>query len=75
MPTIPTKSELFSSYFYEYTGSKLIAVAITFIALDIIFVGLRYYARSMHKTAIGLDDIFVAPALILCLTVDVLSIS
>ena len=68
MPSLP------SAYIHEYTGSKLIAVAAAFIPLEIAFVGLRYYSRSTHKTAVGLDDILVAPALIFCLTLDVLGI-
>ncbi|KAM0794239.1 hypothetical protein BDR22DRAFT_776243, partial [Usnea florida] len=58
------------AYLQEYTGSKLIAVATAFIPLEIAFTGLRYYSRSMHKTALGLDDILVAPALFFCLTID-----
>lgn len=51
------------------------AVAIAFTPLDILFVGLRYYSRCLHKTSIGLDDILVAPAVIFCLTLDVLAIA
>ena len=68
MPNLP------SAYLHEYTGSKLIAVATAFIPLEIALVGLRYYSRSMHKSALGLDDILVAPALFFCLTLDVLGI-
>ena len=74
MPTLPTASELPPSVLYEYTGHKLIAVAIAFIPLEIIFVGARYYARSMHKTTLGVDDILVAPALLMCITLDILGI-
>lgn len=74
MPTLPTTSDLPPSYLYEYTGAKLIAVAIAFIPLEIFFVGLRYYSRYMHKTAKGLDDYLVAPALMFCLALDILGI-
>lgn len=75
MSTLPNTSDLPPSYFYEYEGAKLIAVATAFIPLEILFVALRYYSRNMHKTAKGLDDILIAPALICCLAVDIIAIS
>ena len=74
MPTSSTTPSLPPAYLHENTGSKLVAVATAFIPLEITFVGLRYYSRFMHKTAIGLDDILVAPALLSCLTLDALGI-
>ena len=71
MLTSSTVPRLPSAYLHENTGSKLVAVATAIIPLEIAFVGLRYYSRFMHKTAIGLDDILVAPALLFCLALNV----
>ena len=53
-----------------YTGNQLVAVAITFIVLEIIFVMLRIFARFLSKANAGLDDIMIIPALISCLAID-----
>ena len=74
MPTLPTTSDLPPSYIYEYRGAKLIAVAVAFIPLEILLVGLRYYSRYVHKGAKGLDDILVALALVFCLVVNAIAI-
>lgn len=51
-------------YLREYSGGTLIAVAIVFIVLGLLFVGLRELARHRTKAAWGWDDYLVVPALV-----------
>lgn len=50
-------------YLSEYSGGILIAVAIVFIVLEVLFVGSRELARYRTKAAWGWDDYLVLPAL------------
>ncbi|KAL8898239.1 MAG: hypothetical protein Q9207_006803 [Kuettlingeria erythrocarpa] len=51
-------------YLREYSGGTLIAVAIAFIVLDLLFVGLRELARHRTKATWGWDDYLILPALV-----------
>ncbi len=53
-----------SEYLREYSGDALVAVAVVFIVLDLLFVGLRELARYRTKAAWGWDDYLIFPALI-----------
>lgn len=74
MSTSPPSSALPASYIREYIGARVIAVAIAFMFVEILFVALRYYSQYLHKTPIRLDDILIVPALIFCLILDGLGI-
>ena len=67
-------SDLPSAYLNENIGARLIRVAVAFIVLEFIFVTLRYYSRYTIKTRVGLDDVLITPALIICLCLNSLAI-
>ena len=54
-------------YREEYNGRGLIAVAIVFIALEVICIVLRFWARRIGKVPLGADDILIIPGAISCL--------
>ncbi|KAF5872207.1 putative integral membrane protein [Botrytis fragariae] len=63
-----TVSTTFSpEYLAQYRGNTPIAICVTFIVLEIVFVALRYCARWVGKAKWGMDDFLMIPALILCL--------
>ena len=49
-------------YLSEYSGDKVILVSAIFIALETIFVPLRFYARTLTTSARGWDDIIIPAA-------------
>lgn len=51
-------------YFEQNISATLVAISAVFIALDIIFVGLRFYSRRLSKTPWGWDDTLMCPALV-----------
>lgn len=51
----------------EYNGQSYVAVAVSFIVLEVIFVALRFWARKIGKIAWGLDDSLIIAAAILCI--------
>lgn len=51
-------------YFKQSTGATVVAVSTALIALDVVFVCLRYYARRLSNTPWGWDDTLVCPALV-----------
>lgn len=72
----PTASSpLTKVYLAEYIGDRLISVCIVFMVLEIICVGLRFVARHLCRTAMGLDDLLVLPSLVFCLGLTALGIS
>ena len=42
--------------FAQYSKPVLVGVGVTFTILPIIVVGLRFYARRVSRTAVGIDD-------------------
>jgi uncharacterized membrane protein (DUF485 family) len=48
-----------AEYHAENQGHVLVAVAILFIVLDILFVALRSYAQRLNEASIGLDDMII----------------
>lgn len=66
-------------YLDEYCGGELIATAVVFMALEIAFSAVRWYAKRRQEVPIGLDDWFIWPALgvniILCIEGLSMSIS
>ena len=57
-----TVAQYSSEYLSEYSGDKLILISAIFIALESIFVALRYYARTLTISARGWDDIIIPVA-------------
>lgn len=69
-----TAKPLRENYLQEYKGDKLIAVAVTLMVLEVLCVGLRFIARRLSKTAMGLDDWLIGPSFVFCFGLAVLSI-
>jgi hypothetical protein len=65
----PNPDDYPPGYLAEYKGGQLIATSVIFIVLDIIFFGLRLYARKIKEAPADLDDWFLWPALIVNLAV------
>ncbi|KJZ78233.1 hypothetical protein HIM_02271 [Hirsutella minnesotensis 3608] len=61
-------------YETEYSGDQLLAVAVSFSILEIVFVGFRYLAQRLSRKPFGLDDWLMIPALILCLGLNASSL-
>lgn len=51
-------------YASEYSGDKLRDVAIAFIVIDVVFVGLRYVSQWVGRKPMGLDGWLMLPALL-----------
>ena len=50
----------------QYHGDRLLAVSISFIFLEFVFVALRFYTRrTTESSKWGWDDIILLPALIM----------
>ena len=61
-------------YVEENIGGSTIAVAVAFAVLEITFVALRFASRWISKTRVGIDDMFIPPALLFCLGLCALAI-
>ncbi|CAG8955350.1 hypothetical protein HYFRA_00011334 [Hymenoscyphus fraxineus] len=59
----------------DHPGTKLIYVAIAFFPVEILFVALRAYSRSLHDKKVALDDILIWFALLMCLSLNALAIA
>jgi FtsH-binding integral membrane protein len=59
------------AYIYEYTGGKAIIVASIFIPLELAFVCLRWYSRSLKRAESGIDDVLVWASLVVCIILNV----
>lgn len=56
-------------YLYEYSGQGLIAASVVFIFLELLFTGLRQYARLVKPPGKGINGRFIWLALVLNLAV------
>lgn len=56
------------------TGGRVIAVASTFIVLEIGVVALRFAARIIYRLKWGVDDYLIIPALIFCIGICIIAI-
>lgn len=63
------------AYLAEYIGYQVIAVAISFIVLETVFVVLRSLARRKTLSPLGWDDYLIVPALVVNLGMCALGIS
>ena len=50
-------------YLDDYCGNQLVGVAITFIVLELFFVGARFFAKTKVVAGLGADDYALLPAL------------
>ncbi|KAF2190025.1 hypothetical protein K469DRAFT_448133, partial [Zopfia rhizophila CBS 207.26] len=53
-------------YLDEYNGDQVTKYAITFLVLEVLFLSLRFIARSMGKVPWGWDDSYLIAAAVLC---------
>jgi hypothetical protein len=49
----------------ESRAHVLVATAIAFFVLDVLFVGLRFWSRRIQRTKFRVDDFFIIAALVL----------
>lgn len=63
IPTSP--NDYPPGYFEQSIAATLVAISAVFIALDIVFVCLRFYSRRLNNTPWGWDDFLMCPALAL----------
>lgn len=61
-------------YIAAYRGHELVAVAVAFIPILVVMVGLRFYCRALTRSGWGLDDYLVILALFCQIGSSVLSI-
>lgn len=69
-----TTTTLSPEYLNAYRGTGLLAVAIFFIPLLLIFVGLRFYCRHLTRTKWGVDDYLVLASLFCQIGASVIAI-
>ena len=62
-------------YLDEYSGNTLIAICALFIAIETIFVVLRYYARHLTTSSFGMDDAIIPAAWIVNIGLCILCLS
>ena len=62
--TTPATPMFPPGYLEQYIGHQLVQFATAFIVINIFFVTLRYVARYVSKTPVGLDDYLMIPGLI-----------
>lgn len=66
MASIPS-TQLPPEYLEEYTGNRVLAATTIILVLSTVLLGLRLYARSLTRAALGSDDFILLPAWILLL--------
>lgn len=59
------------AYLREYNGDALRNVSYAFIFLVVAVVALRFYARTVSKSMVGLDDILIVIAAIPAIAVPI----
>lgn len=66
--------ELSPEFIAAYKGDQLVAVAVAFIPVLLIVVGLRFYCRHLSPSKFGADDYLVLLALFCQIGSSILSI-
>lgn len=61
-------------YLDEYIGFKLVWLSSAFIAINVFFVGLRYFARYVSRTSIGADDYITIFSLVCAIALSAIGI-
>ena len=73
--TSAVPSSLNENYaFTAYNKNSLVATGIIFMILPVLFVGLRFYARSISSIKLGIDDWMMIPAIIITIANGVVQI-
>lgn len=72
--TATAKTPPSSTYLQEYNGTKLVAVSVALMVLEILCVGLRFISRRLSKTATGLDDWLIGPSFVFRFGLTVIAI-
>ncbi|MCJ1344611.1 hypothetical protein MMC31_002814 [Peltigera leucophlebia] len=62
-------------YLDEYIGFKLLWFSSASIAINICFVGLRFYARYVGKTSLGADDYITILSLVFAVAIGAIGVS
>ena len=72
-PQVPLPGSAYPpAYLREYNGDALRNVSYAFVFLVVAVVALRFYARALSKSKIGLDDILIVTAAIPVIAVSIL---
>lgn len=61
-------------YLNEYCGGQLIGNAVSFIVLELVFAGVRFWAHKRQRRNWGVDDWLMVPALLANLCVCITGI-
>lgn len=69
-----TNSTFPPGYLDEYIGFRLVWLSSAFIAINVCFVGLRYYARYVSRISIGADDYITIFSLVCAIALSVIGI-
>lgn len=70
-----TAADFPPGYLEQYQGNPPLAVAITFLPLEIFFVALRFSARRLGRVEWGADDTLIIPGAFLCISLCACAIS
>ena len=73
-PLPPPPSALPPTYLREYDSDTLRNISYAFKFFVIAVVALRFYARSLSKSSVGIEDILVLPAATCCIGICILSL-
>ena len=74
MSTSPPAPHFTEAYAQEDNSRALRAVSVTFIILELAFVGLRYYGRAQSNEKIGVDDVLIIPSLLVVVAAPALAL-
>jgi len=75
MPTAPALPLVTPEYLKEYRGDTLLAICVTFIIFETVFVVLRCYARYLTTSSFGWDDAIIPAAWLANIGLAILCIS
>ncbi|KAF4635271.1 hypothetical protein G7Y89_g2823 [Cudoniella acicularis] len=67
MATLAPLDSFSPQFLSEYSGNTPFAICVSFIFLELAFVGARYYSRYLANVKWGMDDYIMIPATVLCL--------
>lgn len=68
---LPPLSSVPIGYLTAYDGTPMKATAISFFIIQVLFVGLRFWSKSIGRITHGVDDYLVAVALLCCTGMDI----
>ena len=62
------------SYVHEDRGYVAVGTCVAFTVIEIVFVFLRFLSRWLGKVPMGIDDVLIIPALIICIATNAVGI-